>query len=59
RAARRYLDTMLVARPYELGNAFGWGADAARSALDALVAKKHAFVAPPAYHALSFPPELE
>jgi hypothetical protein len=57
RAARRYLDTMLVARPYELGNAFGWGADAARSALDALVARKQAFGAPPAYHALAFPPE--
>jgi hypothetical protein len=37
RAAERYLDTMVRAAPYELGNAFGWGAAAARAALDELV----------------------
>ena len=37
RAAERYLDTMLVAKPHELGNAFGWGSAAARIALDELV----------------------
>jgi len=58
RAARRYLDTMLVARPYELGNAFGWGAEAARSALETLVAKKQAFTAPPVYHSSAFPPDV-
>ena len=36
-AALRFLDTTLAARPYELGNAFGWGAAAARAAMDALV----------------------
>jgi len=56
RAARRYLDTMLVARPFELGNAFGWGAEAARSSLETLVLKRQALSAPPAYHALAFPP---
>ncbi len=56
RAARRYLDTMLVARPFELGNAFGWGAETARSALETLVARKQAFSAPPAYHSPAFPP---
>jgi hypothetical protein len=39
RAAGRFLDTMLRVRAYELGNAFGWGADAARDALDRLVAQ--------------------
>jgi hypothetical protein len=39
RAAGRFLDTMLRVRPYELGNAFGWGADAARAALEQLVAQ--------------------
>lgn len=37
RAAVRFLDTMVQARPYELGNAFGWGADAARQAFEWLV----------------------
>ena len=37
RATRRFLDTMLLARPSELGNAFGWGADTARKTLDELV----------------------
>lgn len=56
RAAHRYLDTMLLARPYELGNAFGWGADAARAALERLVAKKQALHDPPAYRSLALPP---
>ena len=56
RAARRYLDTMLVARPYELGNAFGWGADGARAALDRLVQRRHALADPPSYRSLAFPP---
>jgi hypothetical protein len=56
RAARRFLDTMLVARPYELGNAFGWGADAARAALDRLVDRRQAFADPPRYRSLAFPP---
>ena len=55
-AARRYLDTMLVARPYELGNAFGWGADGARAALDRLVQRRHALADPPSYRSLAFPP---
>lgn len=37
RAAERYLDTMLVAAPHELGNTFGWGAAGAREALEGLV----------------------
>jgi hypothetical protein len=57
RAARRYLDTMLAARPFELGNAFGWGADAARAALDELVAKKQALPDPPGYRSLALPPD--
>lgn len=36
RAARRFLDTMIVARPFELGNAFGWGASPARAAFEEL-----------------------
>lgn len=39
RAAGRFLDTMVRVRPYELGNAFGWGADAAREALERLAAQ--------------------
>jgi hypothetical protein len=38
RATRRFLDTMVQSRPYELGNAFGWGAAAAREAFEELVA---------------------
>jgi len=37
RAARTFLDTMLVAQPGELGSAFGWGATAARTTLQELV----------------------
>ena len=42
RAARRFVDTMLVVRAHELGNAFGWGANAAREALEALVTRGEA-----------------
>jgi hypothetical protein len=37
RATRRFIHTMLVAQPHELGNAFGWGAIAARACLEELV----------------------
>ena len=37
RATGAFLDTMVRVRPYELGNAFGWGADAARVCLEELV----------------------
>jgi hypothetical protein len=49
RATHRFLDTMLRARPYELGNAFGWGATAARAALDSLVQRGQAAPAGNAY----------
>lgn len=42
RAARRFLETTLVARPIELGNAFGWKAPAARAALEELVRRNEA-----------------
>ncbi len=38
RAGRAFVDTMLVARPYELGNGFGWGATDARAVLERLTA---------------------
>ena len=41
-ATRRFLDTMIVAWPAELGNAFGWGAATARTALEELVARGEA-----------------
>ncbi len=56
RAARRFLDTMLLVRPFELGNAFGWGANAARVALDELVARGEAARHDPGYRSLSFRP---
>jgi hypothetical protein len=37
RAARGFLDTMVFAQPYHLGNAFHWGATAAREAFEELV----------------------
>jgi hypothetical protein len=49
RAARVFLNTMVVARSYELGNAFHWGAAGARSALDELVDRREAERAGPAY----------
>ncbi len=56
RAAERYLDTMLVARPAELGNAFGWGADAARAALDELVRRRRALRDDAGYRSVAHPP---
>ncbi|HEY7399645.1 MAG TPA: hypothetical protein VH989_01985 [Actinomycetota bacterium] len=38
RVARRFLDTMVFAQPYHLGNSFHWGAKAAREAFERLVA---------------------
>ena len=49
RVAHRFLDTMVAARPYEAGNALGWGADAARAALEDLVARGEALLDPPFY----------
>jgi hypothetical protein len=49
RAARRFLDTMIVARPFELGNAFGWGAAGARASFDQLVQRGEALREGPAY----------
>jgi hypothetical protein len=40
---------MVQARPYELGNAFGWGADAARQAFEELVALGQTVRVGPAY----------
>jgi hypothetical protein len=39
RAARTFLDTMVFVQPYHLGNAFHWGASAARKALEELVSR--------------------
>jgi hypothetical protein len=47
--ARAFLDTMLVAQPSHLGNAFHWGATAAREAFDELVARDEAERDGPAY----------
>lgn len=49
-AARQFLDTMVAARPHELGNAFGWGATAARSTLDDLVSRGEAERDGPVYY---------
>ena len=49
RAARRFLDTMIEARPFEHGNAFGWGAKRARSALEKLVDRNEADREGPGY----------
>jgi hypothetical protein len=54
RAAQRFLDTMLLVRPHELGNAFGWGADGARAALDRLVARGRAMPDEGAYRSLTW-----
>jgi len=54
RAAGRFLDTMLEVRPYELGSAFGWGADGARDALENLVASGHAARSDRGYRSRSF-----
>lgn len=49
RAARRFLGTVLVARPFELGNAFHLGATAARAAFEELVRRGEAERDGPAY----------
>ncbi len=49
RAASRYLETVLWARPYHLGNAFGWGAPASRSVLEELVESGSAVRVGPGY----------
>jgi hypothetical protein len=54
RAALRFLDTMLSARPYELGNAFRWRAGPAREVLESLVDSGEAVRAGPAYVLASF-----
>jgi hypothetical protein len=54
RATGRFLETMLAARPYELGNAFGWGANAARAALEELVSRGQATRDGPSYRAPSY-----
>jgi len=54
RAARRFLDTMLVVRPFELGNAFGWGAEVARGALEELADAGEALRDGPSYCLPSF-----
>ena len=41
-AARTFLDTMVFAQPYHLGNAFHWGASAARETFEELVARGEA-----------------
>lgn len=48
-AARTFLDTMLVAQPYHLGNAFHGGAAAARETFEELVALREAERDGPAY----------
>lgn len=42
RAGRRFLATMVEARPHELGNAFGWRAAGARAVLEHLVERGEA-----------------
>lgn len=49
RAATRFLDTMIAARPSELGNAYGWNADLARGTLEDLVERRLAERDGPAY----------
>lgn len=49
RAARTFLGTVLVARPFHLGNAFGWGAGRARTVLEELVERGEAEREGPAY----------
>jgi hypothetical protein len=48
-AARTFLDTMLVAQPYHLGNAFHGGAAAARATFEELVVLGEAERDGPAY----------
>jgi hypothetical protein len=58
RATRRFLDTMLAVRPFELGNAFGWGANAARVPLEELAAESEAIRDGPRYLSPSFAERL-
>ncbi len=51
RAAHRFIDTLVAARPYELGNAFAWSAPAARAALEELVSRGDAVRDGPGYRA--------
>ena len=53
RVARRFLDTMVQARPSEFGNAFGWGVDAARQAFERLVQTGEARRVGPAFRLTS------
>ena len=58
--ARTFLDTMLVAQPYHLGNAFHAGATAARESFEELVALGEAERDGPAYRLVgSTPPVVE
>ena len=47
--ARAFLDTMVVAQPFHLGNAFHWGATRARAAFEELVERGEAERDGPAY----------
>ena len=49
KAAARYLDTMLIGTPKELGSTFGWETGVARQTLDALVTRRRAERDGPAY----------
>ena len=51
----RFLDTTISARPYELGNAFGWRAGPSREVLESLVDSGEAVRSGPAY----VPPSLK
>lgn len=52
-AARTFLNTMLAAQPNHLGNAFHWGANAARDAFEELVARGEAARDGPAYRLIA------
>ena len=54
RAARRFVDTMLVVRAHEMGNAFGWGANAARAALEELVSRDEVARDGPGYRSRAY-----
>lgn len=52
RAAARFVDTMLAARPADLAHAFGWTAKDARAALDGLVGRGGAEASAGSYRAV-------